>query len=91
MGRPLPEPDAALAAASGRTLLTLQEGRRIYAISCSGCHRLYRPSEHTATTWKEAMPVMITKSKLTIDQANKVAAYIFANVNSDAHSDSTTP
>lgn len=78
MGRPLSEPDADRAAASGQSLLTLQEGRRLYAISCSGCHRLYQPEEHTLEIWKEVMPTMTKKAKLTSDQTNKVIAYIDA-------------
>lgn len=91
VGRPLPEPDAALAAASGRALPTLQEGRRIYAMSCSGCHRPYQPSEHSATTWKDIMPVMVTKAKLMSDQADKVTAYIDAFVNSRSNPPATGP
>ena len=33
-------------------------------------------------TWKEVMPIMITKAKLASDQGDKVAAYIDALVNS---------
>lgn len=76
VARPLPIPDASHAQAAGIPLARLSEGRRIYGTACSGCHRLYQPAEISPGRWREMMPTMAGKAKLTEDQSAAVLAYL---------------
>ena len=55
-------------------------GYTIYKTKCSGCHRLYQPSEHDAAAWKSILTKMIPKAKIT-DTTEKglLRNYLLAN------------
>jgi len=77
-GRPLPVPTAAQAAAVGSDLATVTAARSTYARSCSGCHALDHPADHDEKTWRDVMPDMAKKAKLTAQEAQDVLAYVLA-------------
>ena len=77
-GRPPPQADAGLAAASGVPLETLASGRRTWLQACSGCHRLYRPDERSEASWRAVLPPMARKAKLDDAASGAVLAWLLA-------------
>ena len=49
----------------GITLTDLKKGYKVYTINCSGCHRLHDTKEYNDVQWKEILPEMITRAKLS--------------------------
>ena len=64
------------AQATGIPLDSLQEGRRLYANRCSGCHNLYLPNSHTQTEWAKITGEMTERSKLQAGEARKIVEYL---------------
>jgi cytochrome c5 len=54
----------------------LDEGKTIYANSCTKCHELPETSKYTAEKWTEIMKWMAPKAKLTDEQSKLVYNYV---------------
>ena len=70
--------DADLALAQQRvpgiTMTDLKKGYRVYTINCSGCHRLHDTKEFNAEQWKDILPEMISRAKLTNEKEKEMLA-----------------
>lgn len=54
--------------------------KRFYALKCAGsCHRIYKPHEYTAEQWREILPDMAKRAKLTEAEAKRIEAYLLKN------------
>lgn len=57
----------------------LEEGRQIYATSCTHCHGPARIDRRTDEKWSgKVLPAMCKKAKLTPGQTEAVTAYVMA-------------
>lgn len=54
------------------------DARRLYRAKCSGCHRLYKKEERTPEQWREKLPEMAKRAKLTPEQLAILAKYLGA-------------
>lgn len=55
----------------------LEEGRQIYATSCTHCHGPARIDRRTNEKWSgKVLPTMCKKAKLTPEQTEAVTAYV---------------
>ena len=52
-------------------------GREIYLNKCGGCHSLIPPRQLSIARWREVLPVMADRAKMTADETEKVGQYLF--------------
>ena len=73
-------PVATLTLPKKANLKQLEEGRQVYAGSCTHCHGPARVDRHGSTErWtQKIMPRMCAKSNLTAEQSVAVTAYVMA-------------
>lgn len=57
----------------------MQEGKTIWASSCTKCHKLFEPESRTVAKWETILPNMSMRAKLNEDQAAKVRAYVISH------------
>lgn len=63
----------------GITLEKANEGYALYKIKCSGCHRLYSPSEFTISRWERILTEMYSKAKVSREEEkNLIRDYVYA-------------
>lgn len=74
----VPNPTAAMAAASGRSLQTLQRGHVVYMLKCAECHAYMLPQDLYVDEWREAVPEMIAHAGLDPSDEQAVLAYVLA-------------
>ena len=77
-GGAIPRPDAALAAQAGVPVAQLDEGRRLYVTSCTGCHALYPTATFDQQEWQAVMHKMAPKAKLSPEASALVLSYLRA-------------
>lgn len=82
----LPAVTAHDAQMAGVPLHELQSGRGRYVAKCSGCHRLYAPSEYDDDAWAYQVDEMVEKAKLTEGDVAAILTYLTA-LNADASQD----
>jgi len=54
----------------------LMSGRQLYVLKCSGCHSLHRPDELPALQWEKTVAEMMTRAKLTSEEAQLIVRYL---------------
>lgn len=74
----VPNPSAAMAAASGKSLGRLQRGHEIYMLKCGECHAYMLPEEVHIEDWEDAMPKMIRHAGLPTADEGMVLDYVVA-------------
>jgi len=52
------------------------KGRQLYVLKCSGCHSLHRPDELSPQQWEKTVPEMMTRAKLTQEEAMLIVRYL---------------
>jgi hypothetical protein len=63
----------------GITIERANQGYMLYQNKCSGCHRLYSPSEYTISKWEKVLPEMYIKAKLVSGEEKfLIRDYLFA-------------
>lgn len=67
-----------VAAASGGSMETLAEGRRLLAARCTGCHALEPISNYTPDEWRANVRSMADRSGLTATEERQIASYLVA-------------
>lgn len=70
-----------VASAPGESSAMLAEGRTIYTHQCTACHSAEPVSAYSAAQWRQILPDMNRKSKLTPEQGQAVETYVFAALN----------
>ncbi|HXH17473.1 MAG TPA: hypothetical protein VNJ07_00190 [Chitinophagales bacterium] len=68
----------------GITYESLQKGYHLYVTKCSGCHRLYEPSEHTGEQWRKLLPEMAERAKLNDEEQDLIYKYLMTMTESSA-------
>ena len=58
------------------SLTDLKNGRAIFLSNCGKCHRLYQPSKHDLTGWKETVTRMQPKAHLSDIDRELVIKYL---------------
>src|SRR6478736_2112764 len=74
----VPNPSAAMAAKSGKSLGQLQRGHEIYMLKCGECHMYQLPQNLDVDEWEEAMPKMIKHAGLETADEKAVLDYVVA-------------
>lgn len=78
-GAPPVSPEMVRAAnASGESMETLVEGRRLLAARCTGCHALEPVSNYTPAEWRTNVRRMADRSGLTGTEERQIASYLAA-------------
>ncbi|MCX6906787.1 MAG: hypothetical protein NTY01_01960, partial [Verrucomicrobia bacterium] len=61
-------------------------GRKLYTAKCGRCHKFYKIEKYPEPAWNMWMGQMITKSKLTPEQADLLTRYLQSlRVSHDEH------
>ncbi len=60
------------------TLEELTTGREVYVRHCSSCHNLYEPKQFAVSRWKEVLPTMQHKAKITVEEIELISKYLLA-------------
>jgi hypothetical protein len=74
----VPNPDAKMAKASGKTLSQLQRGHVVYMLNCGQCHEYPLPEQVDIMDWEDAMPKMIGHAGLLHSDETAVLDYVKA-------------
>jgi len=74
----VPNPDAKMAKASGKSLEQLQRGHVVYMLNCGQCHVYPLPDKVDIMDWEDAMPKMIGHAGLPSSDETAVLAYVKA-------------
>ncbi|QTN31871.1 hypothetical protein HZ994_05845 [Akkermansiaceae bacterium] len=74
----VPNPDAKMAKASGKSLDQLQRGHVVYMLNCGQCHEYPLPENVDIMDWEDAMPKMIGHAGLPSSDETAVLAYVKA-------------
>lgn len=74
----VPNPSAAMAAKSGKSLGQLQHGHEVYMLKCGECHVYQLPQNLDVDEWEEAMPKMIKHAGLETADEKAVLDYVVA-------------
>ncbi|MEK7413726.1 MAG: hypothetical protein AAB263_10480 [Planctomycetota bacterium] len=77
-GTTVPRVDADWAARAGLPQAQLEEGRRLYIASCTGCHPLYPAATHNLAGWTATMRIMGTKARLEAPARAAIVTYLGA-------------
>ena len=90
-GIAVPRPDQAMvdrASAAGKPieLARLEQGYRLYAARCSGCHALPIPAETPASEWPKMVRLMAKRAKVDASSADMILAYVLAAGSAANHS-----
>ena len=65
-------------AARGYAAADLKLGRELFLDRCTECHEERRPGDFTEEEWKDILPPMSRRAKLSSEQARCVEAYILS-------------
>jgi len=71
-----PTPTAKMAAVSGKSLVALQQGHRIYRNQCVICHENRLPSSATLPGYHKKVAVMATRAGLTKSEEAVLQLYL---------------
>ncbi len=74
----VPNPNAAMAKKSGRSLGQLQRGHEVYMLKCGECHTYQLPQNLDVDEWQEAIPKMIKHAGLEPADERAVLDYVVA-------------
>ncbi len=74
----VPNPNASMAAKSGKALSQLQHGHVVYMLKCGECHMYQLPQNLDVDEWQEAMPKMIKHAGLESADEKAVLDYVVA-------------
>lgn len=74
----VPNPNAAMASASGTPISRLQRGHEVYMLKCGECHTYMLPQDLDVDEWEDAMPKMITHAGLPNADEKAVLDYVVA-------------
>lgn len=66
------------ATASGTTLDSLQQGRKVYVNSCGSCHTLFLPEQYTTPQWERYTNSMQKRAKIDNQQKALILKYLSA-------------
>ena len=58
------------------TLTSLQEGQKLYSITCNQCHGLKTPQSRTKEKWMKVIPKMSVKAKINPEQEELITQYL---------------
>ena len=58
------------------TLISLQEGQKLYSTTCNQCHGLKAPQSRTKEKWMKVIPKMSYKAKINPEQENLITQYL---------------
>ena len=72
----VPNPNAEMAAKSGKPLSALQRGHVVYMLKCGECHRYQLPKELDVDEWQETVPKMIKHAGLESSDEKAVLDYV---------------
>lgn len=53
------------------------EGQGLYVSNCAKCHDLPVIKKYSKERWQQILPKMVVKAKLTDEEADKVQAYVY--------------
>ncbi len=71
--------DKAAAKFPGATLVSLQEGQKLYGDNCGKCHALISTTWGNEAQWKEIIPPMAEKAKINDTQQTLITQYLLTN------------
>ena len=74
----VPNPNAAMAAKSGKSIDRLQRGHEVYMLKCGECHDYMLPQNLDIEDWQDAMPKMIRHAGLGDADERAVLDYVIA-------------
>lgn len=74
----VPNPSAAMAKKSGKSLPELQRGHEVYMLQCGQCHRYVLPQDLDVDEWQTEVPKMIGHAGLETADEQAVLAYVVA-------------
>lgn len=74
----------AAAAVRGYTSADIRAGRNFFIARCDECHELHEPGSRTEDDWKDVLPTMTRRAKLSKDDARRVQAYILSAMDTAA-------
>ena len=74
----VPNPSAAMVAASGTPIARLQRGHEVYMLKCGECHVYMLPQDLDVDEWEDAMPKMIRHAGLPGADEKAVLDYVVA-------------
>lgn len=74
----VPNPNAAMAKKSGKTLSQIQRGHEVYMLKCGECHNYKLPQNLDVDEWQEAVPKMIAHAGLERADEKAVLDYVIA-------------
>lgn len=57
----------------------LAAGQKLYASSCAGCHKLFKPEEFSEAKWPGILNRMIPKADVAAADAALIRAYVIAH------------
>jgi cytochrome c5 len=70
--------DRAAAIKPGFTLDNLKESKMLYEANCAKCHQLFAPTNRNEQGWREIVPPMAEKARITADEKEKILTYLIA-------------
>ena len=73
-----PPVSPAMTARAGKPVGVLENGRRLYMGRCATCHTIDPVGKYSATRWREIIPEMADKAKLTPAERDALLAYLLA-------------
>ena len=74
----VPNPTAAMASKSGKSLPQIQRGHVVYMLKCGECHKYQLPEDLDVDEWQETMPKMIKHAGLEAADEQAVLDYVIA-------------
>lgn len=74
----VPNPSAAMAKKSGKSLDQLQRGHEVYMLNCGQCHTYQLPESVDIMDWEDAIPEMIGHAGLAKSDETAVLDYVIA-------------
>jgi cytochrome c5 len=74
----VPNPSAAMAKKSGKTLPQIQRGHEVYMLKCGECHVYQLPQNLDVDEWQDAVPKMIKHAGLEPADEKAVLDYVIA-------------
>ncbi|HPR84846.1 MAG TPA: hypothetical protein PLG33_02270 [Prolixibacteraceae bacterium] len=63
---------------AGVSTESLIQGRNLYVSKCGSCHNLHLPEQYTQEKWKEEMPEMQRKAKISGEEAKLITSFLLA-------------
>ncbi len=66
------------AAARGGSAESLETGRRLLAVRCTGCHALEPIADYSVAEWQANVRRMTRRARLSGDEAREITGYLVA-------------